>query len=410
MELRPIFSALLRNKIGLILIGMQMALTLAIVVNALYIIQQRLDLMGQPSGLDESNIFTINSSGFASDFDVVSVMKDDLRRIRQTPGVVAAFATNAVPLTNSGWASGLQNRAEEPNINATTAVYFSDEQTIDAYGVKLIAGRNFLPHEIQDRMPETAMQPDRVILTEEMARTLYPEAESMNALIGQRAVFGDPELTPPVEIIGIIEHLRSPWSGWANIENRAMLVPFREMASNFTRYVVRTEPGDRDRLMPQIETMLTESNSGRIVRSPDSFEDIREGFYRDDRAIAILLGAVVAALLLVTGLGIVGLVSFWVTQRIKQIGTRRALGASRPNILSYFLTENLIIAMLGVVIGSALAYLLNALLMSEFGLPRITWYWVPVGAAVVVALGQIATLGPARRAARVSPAIATRTV
>ncbi len=410
MHIRPIFSALLRNKVGLILIGLQMALTLAVVVNALYIIQQRLALMNESSGIDEPNIFSVSSSGFVADFDPGSVLRDDLRRIRETPGVVAAFASNTLPLTNGGWASGLENRESEPAISVTTAMYFADEQAVDTYGVNLVAGRNFTAEEISDYLPESENIPTQIIITEGLARALFPDVESVTEMVGRRVSVGDPEKHPLAEVIGIIERLRAPWRGWADIEERVTLVPYRKLDSNSSTYVIRTEPGQRDRLMREVETMLIESNSGRIIRSLKSFSDIREDFYRNDGAVSVLLGIVVAALLLVTGLGIVGLVSFWVTQRIKQIGTRRALGASKPNILGYFMTENLIIACIGAVSGSALAYLLNALLMSEFGLSRLAWYWVPVGAVIILILGQIAAFGPARRASRVSPAIATRTV
>ncbi|MGQ0799302.1 MAG: ABC transporter permease [Pseudomarimonas sp.] len=410
MHIRPIFSALLRNKVGLILIGLQMALTLAVVVNALYIIQQRLALMNESSGIDEPNIFSVTSSGFVADFDAGSVVRDDLRRIRETPGVVAAFASNTMPLTNGGWASGLENHESEPAVTATTAMYFADEQAVKTYGVNLIAGRNFTAEEIGDFLPESENIPTQIIITEGLARALFPDVEAVSDMVGRRIITGDPDRHPPAEIIGIVERLRSPWRGWADIEERVTLVPYRKLDTGNVMYIVRTEPGQRDRLMGEIENMLIESNSGRIIRGLRSFSEVRENFYRNDGAVSILLGIVVAALLLVTGLGIVGLVSFWVTQRIKQIGTRRALGASKPNILGYFMTENLIIACIGAVSGSALAYLLNALLMSEFGLSRLAWYWVPVGALIILILGQIAAFGPARRASRVSPAIATRTV
>ena len=410
MHIRPIFSALLRNKVGLILIGLQMALTLAIVVNALHIIQQRLTLMNEFSGVDEANLFTISSSGFVADFDAGSVLRDDLRRIRERPGVKAAFATNALPLAGNGWASGAENRESEPFISATTAMFFVDEHAVDTYGVNLIAGRNFSADEISDFLPESESVPTQVIITEGLARALFPTVESVNDIVGRRISVGDPEKHPLAEVIGIVERLRSPWRGWADIEERVTLVPYRKLDTGSVMYIVRTEAGQRDRLMREVEVMLIESNSGRIIRSLKSFTEIRDDFYRNDGAVSILLGIVVAALLLVTGLGIVGLVSFWVTERTKQIGTRRALGASKPNILGYFMTENLIIACIGTISGCALAYLLNALLMSEFGLSRLTWYWVPVGASIIVVLGQIATFGPARRASRVSPAIATRTV
>ena len=109
-------------------------------------------------------------------------------------------------------------------------------------------------------------------------------------------------------------------------------------------------------------------------------------------------------------LGIVGLASFWVTRRIKQIGTRRALGARRFNIRSYFQTENGIMVVIGIALGIVLTYGFNLWLMENYNAPRLPWFYLPIGAAVVFALGQIAVLGPASRAARVSPAVATRSV
>ena len=410
MGIRPIFSALLRNKAGLILIGLQMALTLAIVVNALFIIHERRSLMEQPSGVDEANVFTVTSNGFAPGFDVGSVQRDDLRRIRETPGVVAAFSTNSLPLSQGGWSTSIQSSKEEPRVEVGSAIYFADEQAIDSYGLRLIAGRNFDPLEIADFLPEMENAPERVVISAALARALFPEVEDVSTLVGRRVVVGDPERAPLAEIIGIVERLRAPWAGWAEIEERSTLVPYRNLTSPFNRYVIRAEAGQRDRLMGEIEDLLVASNSGRIVRGMTCFEKIREDFYRNDRAVAVLLSVVIGALLLVTGMGIVGLVSFWVTVRVKQIGTRRALGATKPNILSYFLTENFIIGMIGAVAGSILAYAINAWLMSAFGLSRIDWHWVPLGALIVLALGQLAALGPARRASRVSPAVATRTV
>ena len=150
MGVRPICSALLRNRAGLILIGLQVALTLAVVVNALFIIQARLDLMSRPSGLDEANVFTVSSVGFSQSFDVKSVRADDLHRLRRLPGVQAAFATNSMPLSNGGWSTSIQDRAEEPNISIGSAIFFADEFAIATYGLDLVAGRNFEQQEIID--------------------------------------------------------------------------------------------------------------------------------------------------------------------------------------------------------------------------------------------------------------------
>jgi putative ABC transport system permease protein len=106
----------------------------------------------------------------------------------------------------------------------------------------------------------------------------------------------------------------------------------------------------------------------------------------------------------------VGLASFWVQQRTRQIGIRRALGATRGDIRRYFQLENFILATIGIVVGMGLAYGINLWLMDTYQVARLPATFLPIGAVLLWALGQIAVLGPARRASRIAPAIATRTV
>ena len=112
----------------------------------------------------------------------------------------------------------------------------------------------------------------------------------------------------------------------------------------------------------------------------------------------------------ITGLGIVGLASFSVNRRTKQIGTRRALGATKRDILRYFLVENFVITTFGVVLGGAMTIGFNVWLTEAMSLPKIDLYYVPIGMGVLWIIGQLAVLGPARRACAVPPAVATRTV
>jgi putative ABC transport system permease protein len=112
----------------------------------------------------------------------------------------------------------------------------------------------------------------------------------------------------------------------------------------------------------------------------------------------------------ITGLGIVGLASFSVARRTKQIGTRRALGATRPAILRYFMLENFLISTVGVVGGAIIAIGINMWMVDAFGLQRIAWYLIPAAMLTLWIVGQVAVLGPARRATMVPPALATRSV
>ncbi len=119
------------------------------------------------------------------------------------------------------------------------------------------------------------------------------------------------------------------------------------------------------------------------------------------------MSIVIALIVIVTGLGIVGVTSFTVTERRKQIGTRRALGATKGAVLRYFLLENWIVTNAGLILGVVAAYGLNILLVSKAGGAKLDWRFVVVAIALLWVQGIIATLVPALRAARFSPVIAT---
>ena len=151
----------------------------------------------------------------------------------------------------------------------------------------------------------------------------------------------------------------------------------------------------------------------RIIDAKDGIQDyaeIRHRAYNGDRGMAILMGIICTVLLAITAAGIVGLTSFWVGQRRKQIGVRRALGARQRDILAYFLTENFLISAAGVALGAVLAVAFNLWTVTRFEMDRMSMAYVGIGVIVLLLLGQGAVLAPALRASRVPPVEATRSV
>jgi len=402
MEIRPILSALMRNKASLVLIGLQVALTLAITCNALFIIGQRMDHMHRPSGINEADTFTVGSNGFTADFDVHATTAADLAILRAMPGVADATTANSLPLSSGGWSTGVNLRPNQTTATAQTALYLVDDHGLDAFGARLVAGRGFRPEEIEEVAFGDQLKPRVVVMTKALADAVFPDGDALGKSIYLHE-------TEPSTIIGIVERMQQPWAESDSIEYTT-LVPVRMPYGNASRYVVRTDPGRRDEVMKAVEQKLTEANAGRIIGRMRSMEAIRAEAYAGDRAMAIILGTVIVALLGVTALGIVGMASFWVAQRTRQIGTRRALGATKFDILRYFQTENFLITTLGLALGAVLAHALSLWLMQQYQAPRLPWYYVPVGCLCLWLLGQLAVLGPALRASRVPPAVATRTV
>jgi putative ABC transport system permease protein len=185
------------------------------------------------------------------------------------------------------------------------------------------------------------------------------------------------------------------------------------MNSDFLIYLVRTKPGQQDAVMKTVVAKLQAVNRMRVIPEKTglrSFAEVRRNAYDSDRGMAIMMSIVCVVLLAITAAGIVGLTSFWVGQRRRQIGVRRALGATKNDILSYFLTENLLIGGAGVIVGVGLAIGMNMWMMAQFEMARLSVLYVFVGVVVLLLLGQGAVLAPAMRAARVPPVEATRSV
>src|SRR5688572_20414122 len=99
LDIKPIFSALMRNKSGLALIVLQVAITLAVVCNSLFIILERSERMGRVSGIDDQNMFVVRSLGFVKGYDLKSAIQQDLELIRSQSGVIDATSSNTIPMS-----------------------------------------------------------------------------------------------------------------------------------------------------------------------------------------------------------------------------------------------------------------------------------------------------------------------
>lgn len=402
LELGPMWRSLLRNKVGALLIALQIAVTMTIVINSVSIVIERDNMMQRDSGLDEADTFYVTSTGYASDYDAKSTAIEDLLALREMPGVVNAIQMNAIPISGGGWSMSLSTEPGDDVDDTGTAVYMVDEHGVETLDVDIIAGRNFTPNEVRWRGSAQPDWPDTVIITKALAEALF---ETYEASLGQVVYIGEDE---PMTIIGVIDQLQAPWVGWNNLEY-SMLSP-ENLGFQSVRYLIRTEDGMRDSLMPQIEEMLAARTTGRIIRNMSTLTETRERSYRQHNAMIKILLTVIVCLTLITALGIVGLASFSVQKRVKQIGTKRALGASQTAIMRYFMVENGMISFVGVVLGSVLTIALNMALVDWFRLTPLEWFYIPIGVVSLLIVGQIAVLGPAKRAAGIAPATATRTL
>jgi putative ABC transport system permease protein len=401
MHLKHILSSLRRSPTGSILVALQIALALAIVVNSLFIVVQRLETLNADHGIDVQNIFTLSWQVNGDRFNGEATMREDLAILRGLPGVVAATVTNALPLSGGGSSSTLYTEQNEKGKEGQVNVFYTDEQGARTFGVKIAEGRDVDAAIVRKPPRNSSSFPPEILLTRDVAKELFPDGSALG-----KTVYSS--INQPATIVGIIDRMHGSWPTWDHFPNVAIAPEIPD--EQYARYIVRTEPGRRDELMRQAEEVLAKVENGRVILKVRSLEYVAASTYADDRAMAVYLTVVIGLLLGISALGIFGLAAFNVSTRTKQIGTRRAVGARRLDILRYFLVENWLITTVGVVVGCVLALMLGYWLATTFELPRLKLYYLVGGAVGLWLLSLAAALRPARRASLVSPAIATRTV
>ncbi len=408
--MNPILSALMRNKTGAVLVALQVAISMAILSNALHIVNVRQEVAARPSGIaDEKSVFNITSRYLtreSAEYDR-AVQERELAVLRAIPGVAGVAIVSQMPMSNSGSTNSVSLDRKQVNQSASTASYRASESLVATWQLKLIEGRDFKPEDVLMVDIQVSQEaPKSAIITHALARKLWPDQTSF---VGKTMYFGVGEKARQTQIVGVIERLQTSSAQVGEEGEFSTILPFRPLGGiPGAMYTVRTQPGERDRVIKEAEAALNKSANVGVIIKAETTESDRQARYRADMALSWTLIAVSVLLLLMTASGIVGMASLWVTQRRKQIGVRRALGARRADILRYFITENMMITTTGVVSGVLLAIGLNQLLVAHLEMSPLPVVYLLAGAGVFLALGVVAVYGPAWRAASISPALATR--
>lgn len=414
MNIGPIIRAMKHNRTRVILIVLEIALTLAIVTNCVNIILAERAKMSEPSGFDDENILWFRAKPFAPEYQetafIDNIIDADVRSIAAIPGVKAVANTNFRLWEGGGSSTGVIATGRKMEVQETQT-YYATKDIVATLDARIIAGRAF-----RDGDHGVGSQPDPAniaVISKKLADAIYPGENAVGKSI-QHANASRETVGDPITIIGVIESFYNPF-GMAGgdrqpIEERVMFRPARiGGATSGIRYLVRTEPGAMNAVIPEIEKRLSAANNGRVFEFRTTAEK-KEFWFSASNIVVTTMTAIIIALIAVTALGLLGLTSLAVTERKKQIGTRRALGATRRDILSHFLVENWLVTTAGIILGIAGAYGLNFLLVSNVSDLKLPWQLVAGGVVLLWINGIVSTIPPALRASLIPPSIATRSV
>lgn len=409
MSIKTISKALWRSPSGPLLLAAQVALSLMIFANVAFVIDARLDIGAGLTGLDLPNIFWIWTQGQGKDFNQQSTVKFDLEYLNLLPGVVAASINNGLPQTKQGLRSLVSPIPDLKENKHFVFVYQTTDKIIDTLGLRLVKGRNLsadsvLPAPARADAAHVSLGRE-VLITEHLAIKLFGNSE--------RAV-GNPIYLSLLNggsatVVGVVELLQAAprWTPGTDFNYDVVLTPTIPPGPE-AQYLIRTQPGMLQAVMARVRREFGPLQRARTVVRMDTLAATATGMRVADRTEAVILAVLCSLVLAVTMLGLFGFASFAVTSRTKEIGTRRAIGAQRSDIVRMFLLENWLITTAGIIAGSILTLAFSLQLRLLLELPRMPLIFLVGTMGLVWIAGLLAALVPALRSAVVPPAVATR--
>jgi predicted permease len=402
-----------RHRAQGIFVVVEMAMALVLLIGAGLMIRSLVDLWKVQPGFNPQGVLTfavtmspsLGATPQASRA-AIRALEDQLKAV---PGVEAVAPTvGALPMYGDDelpfWPADQPRPVNESEMHQSL-FYITRPGYLTAMGIPLLRGR-FLTADDKEHSPAV------VVIDESFAREYFPNQDP----IGKRIHVGIFEMDP--EIVGIVGHVKH-WGldvdGDVKHPIRAqaylplMQLPDRLWTGAPGAEVVARTKGSPAALVPAIREAIQKLNAENVVYDAKPMEEIVGDSLAGQRFSMILLSAFAAIALLLSSIGIYGVISYVVGQRTHEIGIRIALGAQRSNVLRLMLGEGMKMALIGVGVGVVLALGLTRLMERMlFGVSPVDPATFALVAAVLTSVALAACYIPARRAMRIDPIVALR--
>jgi putative ABC transport system permease protein len=281
-------------------------------------------------------------------------VEEDLQTIRSIPVVNSASISSYIPLSGYGISTDFRASLDEDAERLYANFFFVDEEIINTLGLNLLAGRAFQKTDVSIFKPDDyANYAKKAIITEALAQKLYGTSEVVGNLIYDN--YGH-----PAEVIGIVEKMMGIWVTWKHAEN---VVLYPGILDGVTaRYMIRHESTNvnNNELVTQIETKLQGTSIDRVVDTVKPMQKLFNRSYSSQKTISVVLSGVAILMLVLTGLSVYGLSELSFSSRKREIGIKRALGASKALITKTLYKELIIFSLLAILSGCILAKLFNS--------------------------------------------------
>jgi putative ABC transport system permease protein len=416
-EFPLIFKNILQNKAIWILTILQIAITLAVLVNSYASINGYGNIIADDMGIAEERLVAVDlefsdgtvtgvdsrESGLGSESYFQDKMERVVRLLSQQPDIASVSYTNGFPLSNDAHTDSVKLKHDD-EIGTGITLYTADQTFLETLGVAIVAGRGFAESEVlwaQETGNKDGLRPV-VVISNKLAEELFPDDNPLDKNISIEDRY--------YTVIGVVERLPGLHPLWTNTELSAML-PGRLVGAK-NKLLVRVK-GDANlnSSMSQLDALLSKQDSSQAqFFSIRPLLELKSATLVTASATLKILGFITVLLLIVSTLGIYGQTSFNILRKAKETGIKRALGATKFDILSYYLLQNWMVTSIGIGLGLILATLLNYVLIQGLGATKINLSFVLPGIFFLWFVGLAATYFPARRASNIPPVHATRSI
>ncbi|NII12024.1 FtsX-like permease family protein [Oleiagrimonas sp. C23AA] len=404
--MRQLVKPLARRPMLPLLVLLQVAVASAMACNIAFLLARQLTPLMTSDGIgDPSHLllaYNIVARGKPFSYAETQAVEASLKAI---PGARLVSTMPMLPMVSLTSANADVNRPGHTT-KANAALYLGDH-VMRTLRLRIVAGRDFLPEEhslVGGGMGFHSAGP--VIINRALARRLFPTGTA----VGGHIVIDSKQVPQGRTVVGVVANLaRNDLDQSDSGNDCAMFFPDLPRHWPVTGFAIRTEGHDSSllkKVREHVEGVLAGRLFTRMGVAP--YAQIRAQAQAPYRSAVWLLSGLSVVVLLISLAGIMGMTGYWVQQRTHTIGVRRALGARVAQIRREIQLENLLVVGAGLVLGVVAAEGLNLWLMQHYEVPRMPWTYLPVGAAVLLVLGQLAALAPAIRASRVPPVVATR--
>lgn len=404
MNIKALFKSLILRKFATGLLVLQLTLTLSLIVNSGILALDAREKLIQKTGMKHDNLLVVDfyptAQAFAERSFYLSTIKQDMDAIKKLPGVINASPANQTPIQYGGWNSNIHaaNKPEQEQLDVKlryAAQFYGSEHLIDTLGIKLLEGRlltavdNIEANDSDDR---------NIVITASLAKAMFGDESA----VGQQTSRG--------HVVGVIDNFKV----FINHPIDQQYVFFSNyvvaMSNSVNHYFIQVEAGKTKQVQAQIKDTILANHPERDVRSVSTFASHMALMYGQDIGLAKLFGVLCLLMIFVTAISSFAYAQFHITKQKKFIGIRRALGATRRDVLLYVFSENWLLTALGMLLGLIGVYAINILLAQSISISKPEAGIYLLACLITFVSGTIATWLPAWQTSRIPPVIATKTV